>query len=146
MNNHIVGEVLELFISVKGESKRFAKSIIELDNQGIVGDKFYDKDLERSVLLTTIESYGLAVQNNIHMPYGSLGENILIDYNPYSLTMGSRIQIGSVLFEVTQNCTICNHLASIDKQLPKLLKDDRGIFVKVIEVGFIEKGDKIYLL
>jgi MOSC domain-containing protein YiiM len=51
-----------------------------------------------------------------------------------------------VVVEVTQNCTICNHLSSIDKRLHSLLKDDRGIFVKVVEEGFIEKGDKLYLL
>jgi len=145
MNNSI-GQVLELFISIKGNSKRLSKSIIELAKEGIVDDKFYAKDLERSVLLTTIESYGLAVNHDIYMPYGSLGENILIDYNPYALPVGSRIQIGSVVLEITKNCTICNHLSAIDKKLPKLLKDDRGIFVKVVEVGFIEKGDKIYLL
>jgi len=146
MNNSSVGQVLELFISIKGKSERISKSIIELDKEGIVNDKFYAIDLERSVLLTTIESYDLASGHNIYMPYGSLGENILINYNPYALPMGSRIQIGSVVLEITKNCTICNHLSAIDKKLPKLLKDDRGIFVKVIEIGFIEKGDKIYLL
>jgi len=146
MNQNSVGEVLELFISRKGESERLSKSIIELNEEGIVEDKFYAKDINRSVLLTTIESYGMAVAKNIHMPYGSLGENILIDYNPYALPMGSKLQIGEVVLEVTQYCTICNHLSSIDKTLPRLLKDDRGIFVKVVEAGFISKGDKIYLL
>jgi len=146
MNNKSIGKVLELFVSVKGDSKRIAKTVIELDQDGIVGDKFYAKDRERSVLLTTIESYSMALANNIHISYGSLGENILIDYNPYSLPLGTKIQMGEVILEITQNCTICNHLSSIDKTLPKLLKDDRGIFVKVVEAGFIEKGDKLYLL
>jgi MOSC domain-containing protein YiiM len=80
------------------------------------------------------------------MTYGALGENILIDYNPYDLAIGSQIQIGEVVLEITQNCTICNHLSFIDKTLPKLLKDDRGIFVKVVKVGVIKKRDKLYLL
>ncbi len=146
MSNKSIGEVLELFISLKGDSSRISKRVIELDKEGILGDKFYAKDRERAVLLTTIESYNMALANNIEMPYGSLGENILIDYNPYNLTLGTKIQIGEVLFEVAQNCTICNHLSIIDKSLPKLLKDDRGIFIKVLEAGFIEKGDKLYLL
>jgi len=41
MNQNSVGEVLELFISKKGESKRLSKSIIELNEEGIVEDKFY---------------------------------------------------------------------------------------------------------
>ncbi len=146
MNSKSIGEVLELFISVKGNSQRISKTVIELDENGIVGDKFYAKDRERSVLLTTIKSYSMALANGIYMTYGSLGENILIDYNPYALPIGTKIQIGEVVVEIAQNCTICNHLSAIDKSLPKLLKEDRGIFVKVVEAGFIEKGDKLYLL
>jgi len=146
MTDLSIGEVLELFLSVKGNLNRTVKSIIKLDEAGIIGDKFYGKDLNRSVLLTTVESYNIAKCNDIEMEYGSLGENILIDYNPYQLAIGKRIKIGEVIFEITQNCTICNHLSLIDNSLPLLLKKDRGIFVKVIEEGFLEKGDKIYLL
>ena len=144
--NKSIGQVLELFISKKDKLKRISRTILEVNCQGIVDDKFYAKDIERSILLTSIESYNLALQNGIKMSHGALGENILIDYNPYHLAIGSHLQIGEVVLEITQNCTICNHLSSIDKTLPKLLKDDRGIFVKVMKVGFIEKGDKLYLL
>jgi MOSC domain-containing protein YiiM len=141
-----IGEVLELFISKKDETQRLSRSVFEVNRNGIIEDKFYAKNLERSILLTSIESYELALKNSIEMSYGALGENILIDYNPYSLAIGSKIKIGEVVVEITQNCTICNHLSSIDKVLPRLLKDDRGVFVKVVKVGFIEKGDKLYLL
>ncbi len=146
MHNKNVGNVVRLFISKKDKQERFERTIIELDEDGIIDDKFYAKDINRSILLTSVESYNLALKHHIEMPFGALGENILIDYNPYSLLIGSQIEIGEVVVEVTQNCTICNHLSSIDKTLPTLLKDDRGIFVKVIEAGFIEKGDKLYLL
>jgi MOSC domain-containing protein YiiM len=144
--NKNIGEVLELFISKKDETQRLSRSVFEVNSNGIIEDKFYAKNLERSILLTSIESYELALKNSIEMSYGALGENILIDYNPYSLAIGSKIKIGEVVVEITQNCTICNHLSSIDKVLPRLLKDDRGVFVKVVKVGFIEKGDKLYLL
>ena len=146
MSSQLVGEVLELFISEQSKSERTAKSLIELNQDGVVNDKFYAKNRERSVLITTIESYGMAREENIYIDYGTLGENILMDYNPYGLAMGKQIQVGEVLLEVTQNCTICNHLSAIDIKLPILLKEDRGIFVKVVETGFIAKGDKIYLL
>jgi len=141
-----VGEVLAIFTSQKGNSQRIEEKCLELDSKGILGDKFYAKDMQRSILLTSLESYALALQEGIEMPNGALGENILIDYNPYALAMGTQIEIGEVVVEITQNCTICNHLSSIDKRLPTLLKDDRGIFVKVIKSGFIEKGNKLYLL
>lgn len=77
------------------------------------------------------------------MEYGSLGENILIDYNVYNLSMGTQLKIGEVIVEITQNCTICNYLSIIDKSLPKLLRNDRGIFVKVIQSGVIKEGDSL---
>ena len=145
MKNEI-GKVIRLFLSKKEEPKRQNKAKIYLDEKGVIDDKFYDKGVERSVLLSSTHSYTLASEHQILMEYGTLGENILIDYNLYSLTMGTVLQIGEVKVEITQNCTICNHLSSVDKALPKLLRKDRGIFVKVIQSGVIKEEDKVYLL
>ncbi len=108
--------------------------------------KYYDKNIQRSVLITSKASYDLANKNNIQLPFGSLGENILITYNPYHLSSGDTLRIGDVVLEISQNCTMCDHLSKIDKDLPTLLKDDRGIFARVIESGVIKKEDEIYLL
>ena len=143
MKRDNVGQVLQLYTSKRGNSTRILEDKIEVDNLGVLTDKFYAKDENRAILLTTVESYELAKHNNIEIDYGSLGENILIDFNPYALAIGSQLKIGTVLFEITQSCTICNHLSSIDKKLPQLLKEDRGIFIRAINSGFIEKGDTI---
>jgi len=146
MSNKEVGSVLELFISSSGTSKRTSKTTIIADEMGVLEDKFYNKDAERSVLISSISSYELIKKHNIDMPFGYLGENILLDYNPYKLAMGTRVQIGSVTLEISQYCTICNHLAVIDDSIPELLKDDRGIFAKVISGGEINTDDKVYLV
>lgn len=140
-----VGKVLNLFISVPG-SNRIEKESFELDPKGIVEDKYYDKNIHRSVLITSQESYDLAKEHDIQVPIGALGENILIDYNPYHLNAGDQLSIGEVILQISQNCTICDHLSAIDERLPTLLKDDRGIFAKVIKAGVIKKGDEITLL
>ena len=142
----IIGNVLELYVSIKGQSQRIHKSSIKLDDYGVQEDKFYATDVNRSVLITSITSYELAKNNNIIMEYGVLGENLLIDYNPYHLDIGSQLQIGEVILEISQPCTLCNHLSKIDKKIPTLLKDDRGIFAKVIQEGSIKKNDPIRLL
>ena len=141
-----VGKVTTLFISVQGSSKRVEKELFHLDAKGIVEDKYHNTNINRSVLLTSEASYELANRNNIQMPFGSLGENILMDYNPYHLLPGDQMRIGEVVLEISQNCTMCDHLSKIDASLPTLLKDDRGIFAKVIEGGIIKKEDKITLL
>ncbi len=56
--------------------------IIRLDKGGVLGDKFYQKNIDRSVLISTIESYELARAKGIEVSFGSLGENILMDFNP----------------------------------------------------------------
>ena len=141
-----VGKVINLFISVQGSSTRIEKESFHLDPKGIIEDKYYDKNIHRSVLITSQESYALAEEHGIQVPMGALGENILIDYNPYHLNAGDQLQMGEVLLQISQNCTICDHLSAIDAYLPTLLKEDRGIFAKVIKGGVIKKGDEIYLL
>ena len=145
MQNKKVGQILELFISVKGDLNRSNKNNIDLDENGVRDDKFYGQNIQRSVLVTSIASYDLSTQNDIDMNYGQLGENILIDYNPYHLIEGTRIIIGDVILEITQHCTLCKSLAKVNKNLPELLKEHRGVFTKVIKGGFIHKSDTIYL-
>jgi len=146
MSHKHLGNVKELFISVKGSSQRVNQSTLSLDTLGIQKDKYHNTNIERSVLITSLSSYNLAKSKNISMPFGSLGENLLIDYNPYHLKAGTKLQIGTAILEISQMCTMCDHLSNIDAQLPTLLKEDRGIFAKVIQEGKIRKEDEIYLL
>ena len=146
MKSTQVGKVLSLFISINESVAPIEKTGINIDEKGIIGDKHYDTDTQRSVLITSIESYSLAKTHQIEMLHSSLGENLLIDYNPYTLPVGTKLQIGNAVLEISQNCTLCNHLSNIDKKLPKLLKNDRGIFAKVIQGGPINQEDAIYLL
>jgi MOSC domain-containing protein YiiM len=142
-----VGNVQALFISSKALSTPVEKEQIRLDHKGILEDKHYGSTPERTVLITSLESYLMTQKKlGVRMPYGYLGENLLIDYNPYKLPLGSRLKIGSTTLEITQNCTLCNHLAQLDKRIPKLLKEDRGIFAKVVESGTIALKDTIKIL
>ena len=141
-----VGKILKLFISIKGLEKRVEKEQLSVDINGILEDKFYGKDRQRSILLSSKDSYLLTQEHNINLNYGELGENILMDFNPYLLPVGTQLQIGEVTLEITQACTICNHLSKIDKKLPKLLKEERGIFAKVIKEGNIYNDNAIFML
>ncbi len=139
-----VGSVSSLFYSTA--NGRSSSAELDLDTKGIVKDKHYNKNIERSVLIASLDSYELVKSHGIDAPYSALGENLLIDYNPYHLPTGSRLKIGNVILEISQHCTLCKSLTKVDGRLPKLLKDDRGIFAKVIESGCIKEGDDIYFL
>ena len=139
-----VGKILELFYSTN--NGRVNARELSFDTKGVVEDKYYNKDIDRSVLIASKQSYDLALENGIDVPYSTLGENLLIDYNPYHLKAGTQIVINDLVLEISQNCTLCNSLAKVDSELPRLLQNDRGIFAKVITSGTISKGDNIYLL
>ncbi len=141
-----VGKILELFISIEGAENRVKKASFMVDKSGILGDKFYGKSIQRSILLSSEDSYLLSKEQGIELSYGLLGENILMDFNPYSLDVGTKLKIGEVTLEITQACTICNHLSKVDKKLPKLLKNDRGIFAKVIKSGSIHVNNAVFML
>jgi MOSC domain-containing protein YiiM len=146
MTKKNIGKIITLFISKKDQKQRVKKDEISLDSLGVKDDKFYNTDIQRSVLITSISSYELAKSKGIDMSYGALGENLLIDYNPYSLEIGTQLKIGEVILEISQECTLCNHLSKIDKAVPKLLRNDRGIFAKVINSGSIKIEDKLYII
>ena len=139
-----VGNVTSLYYATLDGSTQSNK--LELDKIGIIKDKHYSKNIDRAVLIASVESYDLAKENGIDVDFGALGENLLIDYNPYDLTAGTRLKIANVILEISQHCTLCKSFAKIDAKLPKLLKNDRGIFAKIIECGNINEGDDIYLL
>jgi len=143
-NSH--GTVLALYISTEKEPNRENRVELHLDENGVKNDKFYAKDIGRSVLLASKMSYDLAKSKDIDINYGDLGENILLDYNPYELSIGTKIEIGNVILEISQNSTLCKGLSKINSKLPKLLKTNRGIFAKVVTSGIIKKRDHISIL
>jgi len=139
-----IGNISALFYTASNGFSSISKLL--MDKKGIVKDKHYNKDMDRSVLITSLASYILAKNNSIDVPYGALGENLLIDYNPYHLQAGTRLKIADVVLEISQHCTLCKSFSKIDSKLPNLLKNDRGVFAKVIESGCIKLDDDIYLL
>ena len=84
------GNISSLFCSTL--NGRIPAAELLLDTKGIIKDKHYSKNIERSVLIASLDSYELAKSHGIDVPSGALGENLLIDYNPYHLTAGSRLK------------------------------------------------------
>jgi len=139
----ILGNIVELFISKQKYDGRINQSELSIDENGVFIDKYYGKDKVRSILIASTKSYEMVKQEDIEIDYGELGENILVDFDLSLLKIGMQLKIGEVVLEITQNCTICNHLSKIDERVPALLQSDRGIFAKAILGGVIKKQDNI---
>ena len=142
----ILGKIQGLFISKEKYDGRIKQTELALDENGVFIDKFYGKEKERSILLTSTQAYEIVKEKQIDINYGDLGENILIDCDLELLKVGMKLKINEVVLEITQYCTICDHLSKIDPQVPILLKNDRGIFAKVIVGGLIKKGSEVKCL
>ena len=135
-------QVISLYLSKENKTRIKTNSII-VDTNGVIEDKFYAKDKYRNILITSLKSYEIAKNNGIDINYGQLGENILVNLDLSNIREEDIIQIGNIKLIITQNCTICKSLSSIDTKLPKLLSKDRGIFAKAISNGKICIGDKV---
>lgn len=145
MGTYKLGNIEELYISKADIKDRLSQSEIVVDEEGVFIDKFYGKNIDRSILITSTEAYKMAEKNNMgKIPYGKLGENILVDFSLDKLKEGDRIKLGKVILEITQKCTLCDHLSEIHEDLPELLKDHRGLFAKAIEGGTIQNEEIIY--
>ncbi len=144
MSKKVLGSVVELFVS-KEDKIREQKEALTLELDGVCEDRFKGKDITRSILIVSLKSYEMAKQKGIDITKGELGENILVDFDPYALEGGTKLRIGSAVIEISQRSSLCSSLSKINNKLPKLLKDKRGIFAKVICDGQVSVGDDISL-
>ena len=114
-----------------------------IKDYGIKDDKFALKNLDQSVLIVPIDAYNITKNEDIELEFGSLGENILVDFNIMDMPIDTKLKIGDAVVEITQKCTMCNHLAVFDKRVPRLVRNHRGVYCKIIESGIVKKGMSI---
>lgn len=137
-----IGKVLDTFSATK-ESSGLPRPKVEnlnlIKDYGIENDKFAGKRLEQTVMIVGVESYEIAKYKGIDLEFGCLGENILLDFDPHTLKVGTNLIIGDAIIQITQVCTVCNHLAVFDESLPLLLKGHRGLYCRIVDNGIISK-------
>ncbi|RXK02689.1 MOSC domain-containing protein [Arcobacter sp. CECT 8989] len=144
-----IGKVVGTFSAKKADSglpRPKVDSLKLIEGFGIEEDKFAGKDLEKTVMIVGQYSYDISLKEGINIQAGSLGENILFDFNPHDYSVGTKFKIGEAVIQITENCTICNHLAVFGKKLPKIVKDCRGIYCTIINNGVIKKDDSVELI
>lgn len=137
-----LGIVLETFSATKESSGLPRPKVRELNlikDFGIENDKFAGKKLEQTVMIVGLKSYEIAHQQNINLEFGSLGENILLDFDPHDLIVNQELIIGTSIIQITQICTVCSHLSVFGEELPTLLKNHRGLYCKILKDGIISK-------
>lgn len=143
-----IGKVIEIFSADKNSSglpRPRVNNLNIIEGYGIENDKFAGKDENKSLMIVGLTAYTIAKENSIDLEFGSLGENILFDFNPHEFKVGTVFYIDEVKLEITQNCTICNHLSIFGKELPSLVRHHRGLYCKILSSGIITKENIVYI-
>jgi len=142
-----MAQVLAVCISEnKGERKKPVETVELRVNHGIVGDA-HAGEWHRQVSLLAQESIDKMRALGLDVNAGDFAENITTSgIDLVSLPIGSRLQIGETLLEVTQIGKECHTRCAIFYQAGDCVMPKEGIFVKVITGGTIKPGDGITTL
>lgn len=142
------GKVVSVNISEKkGTTKRPVSEVIALENFGIKGDAHASSQWHRQISLLAIESIKKVRDKGYKINFGDFAENITTEgIDLLNLPIGSKLQIGEVLVEITQHGKSCHKGCEISKIVGKCIMPLEGVFAKVIKGGKIKKGDIIEIL
>lgn len=142
-----MAEVVAVCISTsKGERKTPVPSVELRVNHGIVSDA-HAGEWHRQVSLLAQESIAKMQALGLDVDTGDFAENITtrgIDLP--RLPVGSRLQIGPALLEVTQIGKECHTRCAIYHQAGDCVMPKEGIFAKVLTGGTVAPGAVITLL
>ena len=127
--------------------KRESVSEIRLKlGHGIVGDA-HAGNWHRQVSLLGQESTEKMKAVLPELPIGAFAENILTEgLTLYTLPVGTRLEIGEVLLEVTQIGKECHAHCAIRQQVGDCVMPREGIFAIVLKEGTVRSGDTITVL
>ena len=114
---------------------------------GIVGDA-HAGDWHRQISLLAPESIDIMTEMGVEdLPPGQFAENLTTKaICLYDLPVGTRLQIGETIQEVTQIGKECHKGCAIQQKVGKCIMPTQGIFTKVIKEGTIHIGDTISVL
>lgn len=131
----------------KGEQKHPVEEALLKVDHGIVGDA-HAGNWHRQVSLLATESVE-KVQKALDFPLksGDFAENILTEgIELFTLPIGTKLQIGEALGEVTQIGKECHQGCAIRELAGDCVMPREGIFVKVLKEGAVKAGDEIKVI
>ncbi len=138
------GRVVDVCVSEnKGERKKPVEQVVVRAEHGIVDDA-HAGAWHRQVSLLAIESIRKMQEKGLDVSSGDFAENITTEgIDLPSLPIGTKLEIGETLSEVTQIGKECHTRCAIYHQAGDCVMPREGIFVKILRGGTIRRGDRI---
>ncbi|PKM96420.1 MAG: MOSC domain-containing protein [Firmicutes bacterium HGW-Firmicutes-1] len=144
----VVGKVIAVNISKeKGVIKESIPEGYFQEDHGLVGDAHAGK-WHRQVSLLAQESIDKMTRIGIEgLCSGKFAENITTEgLILHELEVGTRLQIGNTIQEISQIGKECHSGCAIKVQVGQCIMPKEGVFTRVIQSGEIKVGDSIYSL
>jgi len=140
----MTGKIIAVNVSQnKGERKTPVPEATLREEHGIVGDG-HAGDWHRQVSLLAQESIAKMQALGLDVKEGDFAENITTEgVNLVSLPIGSKIELGETLLEVTQIGKECHTRCAIYYQAGDCVMPKEGIFARVLKGGVVRPGDKV---
>ncbi len=128
----------------KGEQKHPVESMELRVDHGIVGDA-HAGNWHRQISLLAQEDINIMLNKGIEIGYGDFAENMTTEGIDLSaLPVGTRLQLGACEVEVTQIGKECHHGCAIYQAVGDCVMPRKGIFVKVLKGGVIDRDSDCY--
>jgi len=143
-----MGKVVSVNISEKKGTIKHPVEQIELKiNHGIVNDA-HAGDWHRQVSLLDLSSFDKMHNNaSVELKAGIFAENITTEgVDLWHLPLGTRLEIGETLLEITQIGKECHRHCQVFRQVGDCVMPREGIFGKVIKEGIIRAGQAVKII
>ncbi len=144
----MTARVLSLNISdQKGIVKNPVDEIACIEDFGLLTDA-HGGPWHRQVSLLGNESIDKMKAMGVEgLTYGKFAENITTEgIVLFELPVGTRLQIGQTVHEVTQIGKECHKGCAIKQQVGDCVMPREGIFTKVLKGGVLRVGDEIHII
>ena len=147
----IMGRLNCICISSKrGLPKEEADSANLIEGYGIENDAHAGKWHRQVSILPFEQVEEFKAKGDVEISNGIFGENLIIQGIPELYSggniVGSRIEIGGAMLEITQIGKECHDHCEIFKRVGDCIMPRVGLFSKVIKGGTIKKGDKAFFI
>ena len=131
----------------KGTAKQEVPEVYLAENWGIEGDA-HAGNWHRQVSLLAFEEIEDFRARGANVDFGAFGENLIVEGigTPLKdLPVGTQLQLGDILLEVTQIGKKCHDYCAIYDAVGDCIMPREGIFARVLRGGQLRRGAPIVI-
>lgn len=130
----------------KGTQKTNIGKAEFIENYGIRNDA-HAGNWHRQISLLSLERIEAFRAKGIEIAYGAFGENLVVQGIDFArLPVGTKLQCGDVLLELTQIGKECHNECEIFRKVGDCIMPREGVFARVLDGGVIKVGDELNVI